>query len=161
MMSYQSVGAEISEYSQGLITGVLRGEWQFKGAITTDANAEVHYKLEGLIRCGGNFGMGMELGRTGITYSVSSTTGRMQNRMREAMHQILYTWLHADYNERVYLETAQDKSYISSTSINSWEWWKPFIISLDVVIGCVMLFWLISATTGFVEKNRKEENTAC
>lgn len=161
MMSYQSVGAEISEYSQGLITGVLRGEWQFKGAITTDANMEVHYKLEGLIRCGGNFGMGMELGRTGITYSVSSTTGRMQNRMREAMHQILYTWLHADYNERVYLETAQDKSYISSTSINSWEWWKPFIISLDVVIGCVMLFWLISATTGFVEKNRKEENAAC
>lgn len=161
MTSYQSVGAEISEFSQGLLIGVLRGEWQFKGSITSDANMERHYKLEGLIRCGGNFGMGMELGRTGITYSESATTGRMQNRMREAMHQVLYTWLRADYNERTYQETAKDNTYISSTSINSWVWWKPFLISLDIVIGCLIVYFIISATTGFVEKNNEEENAAC
>ena len=105
--------------------------------------------------------MGMELGRTGITYSESATTGRMQNRMREAMHQVLYTWLRADYNERTYQETAKDNTYISSTSINSWVWWKPFLISLDIVIGCLIVYFIISATTGFVEKNNEEENAAC
>ena len=107
--------------------------------------------------------MNVGLGVTGMKYSVTDTTGRMQNRMRDAVHEILYTWLRADYNERTYEAsgTSSGGKYIASTSINSWIWWKPFLISLDVVVGCVMLFWLISATTGFVEKNKKEENTAC
>ncbi len=161
MTSYQCVGAELPEYSQGLITGVLRGEWQFKGSITTDANGGRDYKIDGLIRTGGNYGMSVSLGTNGINYAESATTGRFQNQLREAIHQVLYTWLRTDYNERTYQETAKDSTYISNTSINSWVWWKPFIISLDVVIGCVIVYWLISATTGFVEKNKKEENTAC
>ena len=105
--------------------------------------------------------MSVSLGTNGINYAESATTGRFQNQLREAIHQVLYTWLRTDYNERTYQETAKDSTYISNTSINSWVWWKPFIISLDVVIGCVIVYWLISATTGFVEKNKKEENAAC
>ena len=163
MTSYQSVGAETSNYSEALTTGVLRREWQFKGAITTDASSGKDYQFEGLVRCGGNFGMNVGLGVTGMKYSEADTTGRMQNRMREAVHEILYTWLRADYNERTYEASGASNggTYIASTSINSWIWWKPFLISLDVVVGCVMLFWLISATTGFVEKNKKEENIVC
>ena len=103
MTSYQSVGAEGSNYSEALITGVLRKEWDFKGAITTDASSGADYQFEGLVRCGGNFGMNVALGVTGMKYSQTETTGRMQNRMREAVHEILYMWLHADYNERMYL----------------------------------------------------------
>ncbi len=161
MTSYQCVGAEPPEYSQGLITGVLRGEWQFKGSITTDANGQRDFKIEGLIRTGGNYGMSIALGTNGINYAQSATTGRFQNRLRESIHQVLYTWLRADYNERMYQETAKESTYIANTSINSWVWWKPFIISLDVVIGCLIVYWLISATTGFVEKNKKEENVVC
>ncbi len=153
MTSYQSVGAEISNYSQGLITGVLRGEWKFKGSITSDASEGMDFLIEGLIRVGGNYGMGVSLGATGMTYSESVTTGRMQNKMKEAVHQILYTWLRTDYNERIYLETADDdNTYISSVSINSWEWWKPFIWSLDAIFACVVGFWLLCATTNFVSK---------
>ena len=67
-------------------------------------------------------------------------------------------WLRADYNERMYVakEDNNDK-YISSTSINSWVWWKPFLISLDTVVGCLILYWFISSTTKFIEIN-KEEN---
>ncbi len=153
MTSYQSVGAEISNYSQGLITGVLRGEWMFKGSITSDASAGMDFLIEGLIRVGGNYGMGVSLGATGMTYSESATAGRMQNKMREAVHQILYTWLRTDYNERIYLETADDNNtYFSSVSINSWEWWKPFLWSLDAVFACVVVFWLLCATVDFVNK---------
>ncbi len=159
MTSYQSVGAEQSNYSEALISGVLRKEWQFKGAITTDASAGADYQFEGLVRCGGNFGMNVALGVTGMKYSETETTGRMQNRMRESVHEILYMWLRADYNARTYQESGEtDGKYISSTSINSWVWWKPFLISVDAVVGCVILYWLISATTGFIEKNKEENN---
>lgn len=158
MTSYQSVGAEGSNYSEALITGVLRKEWDFKGAITTDASSGADYQFEGLVRCGGNFGMNVALGVTGMRYSQTETTGRMQNRMREAVHEILYMWLHADYNERMYLAKGDNNDkYISSTSINSWIWWKPFLISLDTVVGCLVLYWFISSTTKFIEIN-KEEN---
>ena len=36
MTTYQGVGAEHSETTEALLSGVLRGEWDFKGAITTD-----------------------------------------------------------------------------------------------------------------------------
>ena len=153
MTSYQSVGAEISNYSQGLITGVLRGEWKFKGSITSDASEGMDFLIEGLIRVGGNYGMGVSLGATGMKYSESATAGRMQNKMREAVHQILYTWLRTDYNERIYLETGgDDNTYFSSVTINSWEWWKPFLWSLDAVFACVVVFWLLCATVDFVNK---------
>ncbi len=163
MTSYQSVGAENSNYSEALITGVLRKEWQFKGAVTTDAIPGSDYQFEGLARCGGNFGMNVALGvaptmKDKLKYSESETTGRMQNRMREAVHQILYTWLRADYNERAYEASGKTSgTYIASTSINSWVWWKPFLISLDVVAGCALAYWMICATLSFV-KLEKEEN---
>lgn len=156
MMSYGSVGSEISNYSQGLITGVLRREWQFKGAITTDASSGQDHIIEGLIRLGGNFGMNVGLGVTGMEYSVTATAPRMQNAMRESVKQVLYTWLHADYNEQQYLATVEDETYVSSLSINSWVWWKPFILSIDSVAGCVVMFWLVCATTEFIKKNKKE-----
>lgn len=164
MTSYQSVGAENSNYSEALITGVLRKEWQFKGAVTTDAISGSDYQFEGLVRCGGNFGMNVSLGtaptmKGNLKYSESETTGRMQNRMRDAVHQILYTWLHADYNERYYQANGKENgTYISSTSINSWVWWKPFLVSVDVVAGCALAYWMVCATLGFV-KRKKEENT--
>lgn len=157
MTSYQSAGAQQSNHSQALLTGVLRGEWQFKGSITTDASSGRDIYLEGLIRCGGNYGMNVALGVMGQTYSQSSTAPRMQNQMREAVHQVLYTWLRLDYNKRTYDATATEDSYISSTSINSWVWWQPFLISLDVCVGCLFVFWLTCATTGFMDKNKKKE----
>lgn len=155
MTSYEAVGAELSNYSEALIQGVVRREWQFKGSITTDASGGQDHIIEGLIRCGGNFGMNVALGVTGMKYSEAETAPRMQNAMREAMHQVLYTYLRADYNKTVYETTASESgTFISSTSINSWVWWKPFLLSLDSVVGCLVLFWLICSVTGFIEKSK-------
>lgn len=157
MTSYMPVGAELPETSQALITGVLRGEWQFKGAITTDANEGRNYKMEGLLRTGGNFGMGTSVGVMGVEYTQASSTARFQNALREAVHQILYTWLRADYNERTYLANPDaNDSYLSSTSIPSWGWWQPFLTTVDIVAGCALAYWLIAATVNFIGKNKKE-----
>lgn len=156
MTSYQSAGAQQSNHSAALITGVLRGEWKFKGSITTDASAGRDEYIEGLVRVGGNYGMNIELGVMGISYSQDKTSARMQNRMREAVHEILYTWLRTDYNERTYVPEANE-SYFSSASINSWSWWKPLIVTINIVVDCALAFMVTWAVTGYI-KNKNGAN---
>lgn len=161
MTSYQSVGAEMSTNSEALLTGVLRGEWGFRGAITSDASGGAHQYMEGLIRCGGNFGMNIELGAMGISYSEQETSPRMQHRMRESVHQILYMWLRADYNERTYAANPDDgDTYRSSTQIDSWVWWKPFIWTIDIVMGIVLAYWLFCVLSGFIVGLRRARRDA-
>ncbi len=151
MTSYQSVGAEKSSNSEALLTGVLRGEWGFRGAITSDAMGGAHQWMEALIRCGGNYGMNIELGAMGINYSTTATTNRMQHRMRDSVHEILYQWLHADYNARQYAANPDaDDKYSASSSINSWVWWRPLIYTIDVVMGCVFAFWLFCVAGNYI-----------
>ena len=151
MTSYQSVGAEVSTNSEALLTGVLRGEWGFNGAITSDASGGNHHFMEGLVRCGGNFGMNIELGSMGIPYSETETTNRMQHRMRESVHQILYMWLRSDYNEKAYAANPDEgDTYRSSIGIDGWRWWVPFIYTLDAVMACVLAFWLFCVLSGFI-----------
>ena len=158
MTTYQGIGAEHAETTEALITGVLRNEWGFRGAVTTDAIGGKHYWCESLLRAGGDLGMSSGLNNiAGITYSESGSTARLQHRMRDAVHHILYLWLHADYNERQYLLDPDDgDSYLSSTSINGWEWWKPFVASLDVTIGVLLAMWagLVIVFT-FMKKSKK------
>ncbi len=143
MTTYQGIGAEHAETTEALITGVLRNEWGFNGAVTTDAIGGKNYWCESLLRCGGDLGMSSGLNNiSGITYSEQGSTARLQHRMRDAVHHILYLWLHADYNEQQYLlHPDAGDSYLSSTSINGWEWWKPLAISLDVTVGVLLVMW--------------------
>ena len=116
MTTYQGIGSENSETTRALLTGVLRNEWQFKGAITTDAHGTNEY-ADGLFYSGGNFGMGNRLGTTGLVYDTSATP-RVQHRLRDSAHQVLYMWLHADYladqyNEYVKLLEDFDKGTVN------------------------------------------------
>ena len=149
MTTYQGIGAEHTETSTALLTGILRKEWNFKGAITTDYIGDNGW-CDSLLRCGGDLGMGctMKLG----TYSESSSN-RLQNRLKEVGHDILYMWLHADYNERTYLENPDaGDTYLSSTVIQSWVWWKPLIVCLDIVVFTGIAVWATFVLTGVLMK---------
>ena len=85
-------------------------------------------------------GMGVGLGTlSGITYDESSPL-RVQHRLKEAVKHILYTWLRADYYERNY-DPSEDETYISSTSIQSWVWWKPMVTSLNICVTTLLVLW--------------------
>ena len=80
----------------------------------------------------------------GVTYSESSPI-RLQHRMRDAVHQILYMYLRADYNEQQYLANpdSDNETFISSNSITSWIWWKPMLYTIDAVVGIGCALWVI------------------
>ena len=66
MTTYQGVGAEHSESTTALLTGVLRKEWAFNGAITTDYIGK-NFWCESIIRSGGNLGMDVSLSKGGFS----------------------------------------------------------------------------------------------
>ena len=139
MTTYQGIGAEHSETTIALLNGVLRKEWDFKGAITTDYIGTQAW-CDSLFRATGDLGMGCAVGTlSGIKYDETSSL-RVQHRMKETIKHVLYQWLRADYYERNYTPS-EDETYISSTSINSWVWWKPLITSIDIAVTSVLVLW--------------------
>jgi len=162
MTTYTGLGAEHSETTLGLLQGVLRNEWDFKGAITTDYIGNNLY-MESLLRCGGNFGMGVRLNVSGISYSESSTSARLQQRMRESVHQILYMWLRADYRERQYLANPDSNdTYISSSSISSWDFITPTVLGINISVSLLLVMWaFLTLLSAFgPQKARLLEDTA-
>ncbi len=156
MTTYQGVGAEHSESTTALLTGVLRKEWAFNGAITTDYIGK-NFWCESIIRSGGNLGMGVSLSKGGFSdYKTVTPTVRFQNRLRESAHQTLYMWLRAKYYEREYLKNPdKNDNYVSSTSINSWCWWKPLVTCIDVLLISGAVFLLMMTYTGVFMKDEK------
>ena len=158
MTTYTGVGGEHSETTIGLLTGVLRKEWDFKGAITTDYIGYQPY-CDSLIRCGGNLGMGCKLGTIdGVSYTTSSSN-RIQNRLKDAAHQTIYMWLRAEYNEREYLKNPDaGDNYIASFSMDSWCWWKPLVTCLNVTVTTGLVLWAILLVVNELMKNNNVVN---
>ena len=92
------------------------------------------------------------------SYSESSSV-RLQHRMRDSVHQILYMWLRADYNEQQYLANPDTgDTYIASSSINSWSWWQPTLYSLDAMVGITCTLWLALLLFNTFVKTKKAED---
>lgn len=152
MTSYDGLGAEHAETSAALIGGVLRGEWDFKGAVTTDyIPGSWDAYLEALIRAGGNLGMNATL----VSSFDSTSSPRFQNRLKEVAHEILYMWLRADYNADQYNANPDvDHDIISSNSIQSWNWWKPAVRCITVCTSIGLGLWGMYALIDFFDPKK-------
>ena len=154
MTTYRGIGAEASETTEALIGGVLRGEWQFKGAITTDYTS-FKTASETLLRIGGNLAMGNGL----ITEYYSTEDLRFQNRLKDSMHEVIYMWLRADYNEREYkakIESGEiQEDILSATTINSWQWWRPAIKGINVFATVVLSTWGVFTLINLIDPRRR------
>jgi len=158
MTTYTGVGGEHSETTQALLTGVLRKEWQFRGAVTSDY-ITVNPWLDALLRSGGDLGMGVSLDKlSGVTYDASSSP-RVQHMLRENAHHVLYMWLKADSYEKAYKANPDEgDSYLSSTAINSWVWWKPTVLVLNVSVATLLVLWgILVLLSAFYPKTKKKE----
>ena len=144
MTAYRGPGAAVAESTVGMITGILRREWQFKGAITTDyTGTETGAHSELIVRAGGDLGMGNKLTPNGWTYD-STASLRFQNRMKQVVKDVLYMWLHADYLEQQYLANPDASDvFLSSTSIQSWEWWRPALQGINTFVISGLSVWTL------------------
>ena len=149
MTSFNRIGPVYSGGSEATITGVLRGEWGFKGAIITDwANNGGYMSIDHQLRAGGDLGMNNNLnGYSGATFDYSANGPiRLQQRMKEAVHHVVYSFLRSQYLNKLYNESSDaDSKIIQVASIESYAWWKTLIVDIDIFFGgAALLFFVLT-----------------
>lgn len=153
MTSFSGVGALWAGGSEALITGVLRKEWGFNGLVDTDWTTGSKGTPDEQLRAGGDLGMAIGLASEyNITYSESKSSNRLQYRMREAVHHILYSWLSAKYQGSQYVPE-EGETTVTAFTVNSWQWWQILIVDINILVcgGCVI--WILAV---FWQKRKKE-----
>ena len=129
MSSYGRVGCVWSGGNTGLLTNVLRDEWSFKGAVITDY-ADHHDYMNGdqMIRAGGDLwmdGVSSNFGK----YDFETSSAAIVTKFRSATKHILYMALNAEYR----LKNAGNDDIVISRGGNTFVWWIPVLIAVDVI----------------------------
>ena len=159
MSSYNRIGHVWTGGSEALLTGILRDEWGFNGAVVTDyADVDKYMNLDQALRAGGDLGLGVSL-NSSFSVDYNGGSPRIKYQLREAVHHVTYMWLSAQYANSVYNENADVGQQITVASVReSWVWWIPALIDLDlfVLIACGFgTFFLLTA--GNKKKKRETE----
>ena len=151
MTSFNRIGALYSGGSEASVTGVVRNEWGFKGAIITDwGDLNGNYmSIDQKVRAGGDLGMNCYLNGGGVRFNYNaSSTPRMQHQLKEVMHHVLYSWLRCQYLNKEYNDNPDsDIKVIQTASIESFKWYKMLIVDVNILLigGCavfVLFAWL-------------------
>ena len=163
MTSFNRIGAVYSGGSEASITGVVRMEWGFKGAIITDwADMGGSYmSIDQQLRAGGDLGMNVELnGYSGARFTYSeSSTNRLQRQMKEAMHHVLYSWLRCQYLNKQYNDNPESTTkVIQKASIASFNWWKMLLVDVDILLGGAALIFVVMTFLPRVKKPEEGGN---
>ena len=134
MTSFNRLGAIWAGGNEALMTGILRYEWGFKGAIITDMTEnEDNMDSAANLRCGGNINLGGD--SNPVVKLSGSSTGRAQRRMRQAIKEYAYAYTHALYKNFTYNASAEPgDAVIVTESKQAWQWWQPAIVALDAVV---------------------------
>ena len=164
MTTYGRIGGVYTGGSQALNTGVVRGEWGFRGAIITDYAYDLKFmNQDHALRAGGDLGMGVPLNNNkngfNIIYDENNSSNRLQYQMREAVHHVVYSGLRVRYINSNYNASADTESQIiPSAIIDSWNWWKPLMYGLDFFVATMLFVWLIALFIDDKKKNDVNEN---
>ncbi len=146
MSSFNRVGLTWAGAHKGLLTDVLRDEWNFIGVVETDAcngkDSPFHMldqnaRAEGIVA--GN-DLWLSGGNENFLDEHKKNATVMQ-AMREACHRILYTQLHSSVMNGVSVNTR----IISITP-----WWETLLVSLCVVVGVCLLASIAMCALSFV-----------
>ena len=134
MTSFNRIGGIWTGGNEALIQGILRREWGFKGQIITDMtengqNMDIGFSF----RCGGNINLISQSHTEAAAIGTAKTTPvRVQWRMREAMHQIAYSFCNAMYRNANYNASADPADLIVSIPPkDAYLWWQPALVSID------------------------------
>ena len=143
MTSFNRIGAIWSGGSQGLMTCILRGEWGFKGMVITDyTESQTLQDGNQQVRVGGNYVLGNS---TFTNPGIDNASPRLQWRLREGAHEVIYATLRQQYTNYLYNSDSSHKAVVSSLSKSPWVWWEPLLHCAEAVVIVGFAFGCIAA----------------
>lgn len=130
MTAYGRIGAVWAGGSEALLTGVLREEWGFTGAVITDFS-DHHAFMNGdqSLRAGGDLWMDGFNGE----FRCETTSNSFRQELRRASRDVLYMYLNAHVTNRDYNESAQSPILKPAITPN-FPMWKVVVGVVDVVV---------------------------
>ena len=149
MSSFNRIGCTWTGAHKGLLTEVLRNEWGFQGSVITDyATSSDWMPLTAGLEAGNNIWLYTESGMYNANFVELAQTDKYLLQLgKESCHSILY-------------------SYVNSSAMNGYTtevenlsktlpWWKPTLISINVVTGLLAVASLTLLTLKIVEKKER------
>ena len=138
MSSYNRIGAVWAGGSEALLTGILRDEWGFDGAVITDY-ADHHSFMNGdqALRAGGSLWMS---GMMGGQLTCETGSNSYMQALRRAAKEALYMYLHVRVTNRDYAESIGDTAALRHDFKPAVLGWRHLVALIDIV--AVLLFAL-------------------
>ena len=138
MSSYNRIGAVWAGGSEALLTGILRDEWGFDGAVITDY-CDHHSYMNGdqALRAGGSLWMA---GFIGGKMAFETGSNSYLQALRRAAKQTLYMYLHVRVTNRDYAESIGDTAALRHDFKPAVLGWRHLVALIDLV--AVALFAL-------------------
>ncbi len=154
MSSYNRIGAAWAGGSKALLTGVLRDEWGFDGAVITDFADHAEYMHgEAALQAGGDLWMNM------FGESVSDSTGSDDYlaTLRRATKHVLFMWLNARAANRDYVATTGDGQALKPavTGMSNIVRNAAFGSTIASIVVLALAMWRLGVGIGI--KRRNEE----
>ena len=136
MSSYNRIGAVWAGGSEALLTGILRDEWGFDGAVITDY-CDHHSYMNGdqALRAGGSLWMA---GFTGGEMAFETGSNSYLQALRRATKEALYMYLHVRVTNRDYADSIGDTTAVRHAFTTSVFGWRHLVALIDIV--AVVLF---------------------
>ena len=155
MSSYNRIGAVWAGGSEALLTGILRGEWGFDGAVITDY-CDHHSYMNGdqALRAGGSLWMA---GFTGGEMAFETSSNSYLQALRRATKEALYMYLHVRVTNRDYADSIGDTTAVRHAFTTSVIGWRHLVALIDIV--AVVLFALAVRGVVIDAKLRKAAKT--
>ena len=124
--------------SEALLTGILRDEWGFDGAVITDY-CDHHSYMNGdqALRAGGSLWMS---GFTGGEMAYETGSNSYMQALRRATKETLYMYLHVRVTNQAYADSIGDTSVVRHNFTTSVFGWRHLAALIDIV--AVLLFAL-------------------
>ena len=124
--------------SEALLTGILRDEWGFDGAVITDY-CDHHSYMNGdqALRAGGSLWMA---GFTGGEMAFETGSNSYLQALRRATKEALYMYLHVRVTNRDYADSIGDTTAVRHAFTTSVFGWRHLVALIDIV--AVVLFTL-------------------
>ena len=148
MSAFNDLGSIWCGANYALLTEVLRDEWGFKGVVITDwtdTSNRGSMSIRQGIRAGND--LWLNPNTTGINGNdrIDTANETDMKAARVACKNILYAVVSTEYTAETYRNMDIDDIYQTSGEIgfkqDVFEWWKPALLGLDVVVVIGLLSW--------------------
>ena len=148
MTSFSKIGPVEVTCSKGLLTGILRGEWGYRGYIVSDLEDDTDYYTQALYAGITSWDSAKTIDKIGVSADTIKNDPVLLNKVKDAVHCNLWVLTQSNYMNMVNANTEM---------VRNMTWWRATYISIIAISASLAAISLgASLFTTFYKGKKKE-----